>query len=87
MHETTHQIFRDIAEELNRADTKYQHDPMVHMKVGLKTIHAEFVELEREVERFDYNEGKPEQLRREAIQTAAMSIKFLRDIVFPLTNV
>lgn len=87
MHDETHQIFRDVAEELQRADAKYQHDPMVHMKVGLKTIHAEFVELEREVERFDYGTGKPEQLRREAVQTAAMSIKFLRDIVLPLTNV
>lgn len=73
-------VINDVLEELRRADAKYAHDPMVHMKVGLKTIHAEFVELEREVERFDYGTGKPDQLRKEAIQVAAMAIKFLRDI-------
>ncbi len=70
-----------VLDELNKADKKYTHDPMTHMKVGLKTIECEFVELEREVDRFQYATGHWDWMKKEAIQVAAMAFKFLRDII------
>lgn len=74
----THAIFQAIEEELFRADTKYAHDPMTTAEIGLATIKCELAELEREVLRPHRHE---EWLRKEAIQVAAMAVKFLRDVV------
>jgi hypothetical protein len=71
-------IFVEIVAELSRADAKYQHDPMTTAELGLATIKCELAELEREVLRTQRHE---EWLRKEAIQVAAMAVKFLRDIV------
>lgn len=73
-------LLKEILYELRKADEKYKHDPMTHMKVGFKTIECELKELEREVERYQYELGHPEWLKKEAIQVAAMAVKFLRDI-------
>jgi hypothetical protein len=72
-------ILGDVAAELEHADKKYPHDRMVERKVGLLTIKCELTELEREVERS--NELlRPKDMRKEAVQVAAMAVKFLRDI-------
>lgn len=71
------QIIQDIIEELGRADAKYAHDPMSHKKLGLATLKCEVMELEREVER---PVEHLEWMRKEAVQSAAMAIKFIRDI-------
>lgn len=70
-------IFEEILAELDRADAKYPHDPMTHPKVGLLTIKCEVTELEREVERPVIH---PAWMKKECIQSAAMCVKFLRDI-------
>lgn len=75
------QILLDIFNELKKADAKYLHDPMTHMKVGLKTIECEYKELEREVERATYEKPHWDWMRKEAVQVAAMAIKFMRDII------
>jgi hypothetical protein len=79
-------VVDEVRAELYRADEKHKNDPMVHMRVGFKTLECEVKELEREVERFIYEAGNPALLHREAVQVAAMALKFLRDISFPLTT-
>jgi|SRR6185369_1522518 len=69
-----------MVEELQRADKKYEHDPMTNMNVGFKTIMSEVTELDREVTRFTYSTGNMEWLKKEVIQVGAMSLKFFRDI-------
>ena len=75
---TVQMIFDEIVSELRRADKKYQHDPMSTAELGLATIKCEVAELEREVLRPVYHE---EWMRKEAIQCAAMCVKFLRDVM------
>jgi hypothetical protein len=70
-------IVFDVFDELARADKKYQHDPMASAEVGIATIKCELAELEREVIRPQRHE---DWMRKEAIQCAAMCIKFLRDV-------
>jgi len=50
---------------------------MTNKEVGLATLKCEVMELEREVVRPTEH---PEWMRKEAIQSAAMAIKFVRDI-------
>ena len=64
----------DILAELARADAK--HPPMAEPREGFLTLKCEVTELEREVFRVNVS---PEDVRREAIQCAAMCLKFLRD--------
>jgi hypothetical protein len=71
------QILSEVLAELERADAKYAHDPMSSAELGLATIRCEFVELEREVVRGVRHE---DWMRKEAVQVAAMAIKFLRDV-------
>lgn len=75
-------IFDEILEELKRADGKYEDDPMSmeELKKSFLTIKSELVELEREVERKNLCLPK---MKKEAIQVAAMAIKFIRDVVEP----
>lgn len=80
------QLLAEVITELNHADRKHANDPMVHMRVGFKTLECEVKELEREVERFAHEAGNAQLLHKEAIQVAAMALKFLRDITFPLTT-
>jgi hypothetical protein len=70
-------IILEVLAELEHADHKYTDDPMVNAKVGLLTLKCEVMELEREVER---PQQHPKWLRKEAVQCAAMSLKFIRDI-------
>lgn len=70
-------IFDEITAELIHADQKYAHDPMATAELGLATIKCELAELEREVLRPHRNES---WMRKEAVQTAAMCIKMLRDV-------
>lgn len=70
-------ILCEVFYELAKADSKYKHDPMSSAEIGLATIKCEIAELEREVIRPRRND---EWMRREAIQVAAMGLKFLRDV-------
>lgn len=63
-----------IKDELARADKK--HGSMAEMVEGLYTLQCEVMELAREVHRKNHD---PEAMKKEAIQVAAMAIKFLRD--------
>ena len=67
-------IYNEVMEELKRADKK--HAPMAEKVEGLFTLKCEVMELEREVVRINHDK---QAMRTEAIQVAAMSIKFLRD--------
>jgi len=64
----------EAIEELDRADKK--HGAMAEMVEGLYTLRCEVMELAREVHRKNNN---TDAMRREAIQCAAMAIKFVRD--------
>lgn len=59
-------------ELIKNADAKYP--PMAYPLEGLHTIKCELAELEREVARCD-----ADAMTREAVQVAAMALKFLRD--------
>ena len=67
-------IFSAIQNELNKADSK--HPPMAEMIEGLHTLKCEVAELEREIMRKNFDD--PDMVK-EAIQVAAMAVKFLRD--------
>lgn len=60
--------------ELDRADAK--HGPMAEMVEGVYTLQCEVMELAREVNRKNHD---PQAMHKEAVQVAAMAIKFLRD--------
>jgi hypothetical protein len=67
-------IVGEVIKELNRADKKYRHMP--ESVEGLKTLQCEVCELDREV--FRVNQDSDQKLT-EAIQVAAMAVKFIRD--------
>lgn len=69
-----HRLAAEALSELDRADAK--HGPMLEPVEGLYTLRCEVMELAREVHRAHRD---PEALRKEAVQVAAMAIKFLRD--------
>lgn len=72
-------IMIDVLLELRKADAKYPDDPMSieELQKSFLTIKSELVELEREVNRVLKDKAK---MRKEAVQVAAMAIKFLRDV-------
>lgn len=75
MYINTEQYLADEAiRELARADAK--HGPMAEKVEGIFTLQCEVMELAREVHRKNHD---PQAMRREAVQVAAMAIKFLRD--------
>ena len=67
-------MIQTILNELQSADRK--HPPMVEMVEGLHTLKCEIAELEREIMRQNFNHVT---MTKEAIQVAAMALKFLRD--------
>jgi hypothetical protein len=67
-------LINDIFDELEAADKKYP--PMAEKVEGLHTLKCEVAELEREIMRVNHD---PAAMRKEAIQVAAMALKFLRD--------
>lgn len=77
------QVFLDVRNELIHADEKYADDPMTisEIRVALKTIEAEFVEMEREALRMNI---RIDDLYKENIQLIAMGVKFMRNITMPL---
>lgn len=77
MNLVEYRILFSLFNELERADRKYQNDPMTEPKVGLKTIQCEVTELDRECER---TVVRPDLMRREAVQVMTMGYKFIRDI-------
>jgi len=66
-----------VLSELAAADRKYP--PMSEMLEGLHTIKCELAELEREIMRRGHD---PKAMIKEAIQTSAMTLKFLRDCCY-----
>lgn len=73
MTTTIQQIF----DELHRADQKYP--PMAEAVEGLHTIKCELAELEREIMKQSFDQ---KAMIKEALQVAAMSLKFLRDCCY-----
>ena len=71
------QIFDLIIKELAAADHKYP--PMAEAVEGLHTIKCELAELEREIMRKGFDQ---KALSKEAVQVAAMAVKFLRDCCY-----
>ena len=67
-------VITEVFDELDRSDHKY--GPMAEEREGLHTLKCEVAELEREVMKA---KDDPEAMRKEAIQVAAMGLKFLRD--------
>lgn len=79
MNVDIHAIFaEEVVPELQRADAKYPDDPMSfeELEASLETIECELHELRREVKRI---KKRPDLMRKEAVQVAAMAIKFIRD--------
>jgi hypothetical protein len=68
-------IFNAIQAELKKADTKY--GLMPERIEGIHTLKCEVAELDREVHRVNFNS---DEMKKEAVQVAAMAVKFLRDI-------
>lgn len=66
---------RDVQEELGRAREKF--GPMRGPHEGYAVILEEFDELWDEVRRHEHNKAL---LRREAIQVAAMALRFVEDV-------
>lgn len=67
-------LLKEVLSELSRADAK--HGRMAEMVEGRDTLKCEVMELEREINRKNHD---PAAMRKEAVQVAAMAIKFLRD--------
>lgn len=68
-------ILEAIQKELIGADKKY--GLMPERVDGIHTLKCELAELDREVHRINFNH---DEMTKEAIQVAAMAVKFLRDI-------
>lgn len=68
------QVFQDVRDELNRATRSF--GPMRSAHEGYSIIHEELDELWDGVK----SNAPPEYMRGEAIQVAAMAIRFILDI-------
>lgn len=67
----------EILEELERADTLYPR-PFVNYAEGIETVSEEVREL-KDATRVNPKNRNPSKIREEAIQAAAMLLRFLRD--------
>ena len=67
-------LLTEILDELQKGDNKYS--PHAGPKRGFGVLRAELQELKTELDAEDY---RPEAVHQEAVQVAAMAIKFLRD--------
>ena len=67
-------IHEEVMEELARADKKY--GPMKGERSGIRTIKCEVEELHGEIDSEIQNLCSK---RKEAVQVAAMAMKFIRD--------
>jgi hypothetical protein len=65
----------EVQHELNSARMKFQEFPTAHH--GIAVIHEEFTELQTEVYARNFDKAAA---RKEAIQIAAMAIRFVEDI-------
>lgn len=65
----------EVQHELNSARMKFETFPTAHH--GLAVLHEEYTELQTEVYARNFDKSKA---RREAIQIAAMAIRFVEDI-------
>lgn len=70
-------IVERILEELERAEKKHQQWP-VDVIHAAAIITEESGELMRAALQWNYENGQQEELKKEAIQTAAMCIRFLQ---------
>jgi hypothetical protein len=73
-------FYDDVHAELQRAMDKHAEFPSAHH--GLSVIHEEFVELQELVYR-QREERTAEEMRREAVQIAAMAARFALEICDP----
>ena len=73
-HKKLERLVGEIVAEMLRGDAK--HNPHSGPKRGFGALRNEYNELQTEIEAED---GTPESIKTEAIQVAAMALKFLRD--------
>lgn len=72
-----YEVVNDVLEEIERANRKYP--PMRSAHEGISVIREEVLELEKEVF-IKQADRDPDRMKQEAIQVAAMAMKFLMDI-------
>lgn len=77
LHYSFAEHFEDVAEELNQAVTRYAAMNSAHE--GWAVIKEELDELWEEV-RVKQGLRSSDRLRKEAIQVAAMAVRFLHDV-------
>lgn len=72
-------ILEEICEELFRAEIKFPYwpDDIIH---AAAIVNEESGELIRAAIQFTYEDGEIEEVKTEAIQTAAMCIRFLKNL-------
>ena len=77
----TAKILKLMFDELEHADSKYEHDKMspYELKASYQTLRCELQELKREISR---KKKRPDLMKKEAIQVLTMSFKFMRDVIF-----
>lgn len=72
-------IIEEINNELQRAGNKFPYwpDDIIH---AAAIVNEESGELIRAAIQFTYEDGEIEEVKKEAIQTAAMCIRFLNNL-------
>lgn len=72
-------ILEEICEELFRAERKFPYwpDDIIH---AAAIVNEESGELIRAAIQFTYEDGEIEEVKKEAIQTSAMCIRFLKNL-------
>lgn len=73
-----HEVLDEVAEETGRAETK--HAPMNSAHEGWAVILEEVEELKAEVFKGGSTPRDPVAMRKEAIEVAAMAVRFIRDV-------
>ena len=75
---TLTEVLDDVWSEVDRAEKK--HKPMHSAHEGLSVIWEEFEELKAEVFKGGKTPRDPAAMRKEAVELAAMAVRFIRDV-------
>lgn len=72
-------IISDVLDELHKAVTKHPSWPRHDAIHAAAIVQEEAGELIRAALQFHYEDGSPDEIHKEAIQTAAMGLRFLAE--------